>query len=223
MVLSTGLKFDNPKHLLEKANRALKKAQKQLSRKSKGSKNREKARLRVARCYAKVARIKNNYYHNISTYLVRNFDEIFMEDLNVSGMLKNRKLSRSIHEASWSSLISMIKYKSDWNNRNFHQISRWFPSSKTCSHCGHVLKELQLSTRDWICPECGTYHDRDLNAAVNILKQGQLDCYDTILYSAATVEMGPKVPLALMKHSSKIERSDVVTSVGVRIEQAAWL
>lgn len=218
LVLSTGTKFDNPKLMLEKANRALKQAQKQLSRKKRGSKNREKARLRVARCYAKVARIKTNYYHNISVYLVRNFDEIFMEDLNVNGMLKNRKLSRSIQDASWSTLIGMIRYKSDWNNRNFHQISRWFPSSKTCSVCSHVLDQLALSTRDWVCPVCGHHHDRDLNAAVNILNQGQLDCYDTILYSTATVEMG-LIPTALMKHSSKIERS-VSTTVRVGIEQA---
>jgi putative transposase len=207
MVLSTGTKFDNPKLMLEKANRALKQAQKQLSRKKRGSKNREKARLAVAKAYAKVTRIKTNYYHNISTYLVRNFDEIFMEDLNVNGMLKNRRLSAAIHEASWSSLISMIKYKSDWNSRNFHQISRWFPSSKTCSVCSHVLDTLALSTRDWVCPVCGHHHDRDLNAAVNILNQGQLDCYDTILFGSATDLMGASLPMALMKHSSKIERS----------------
>lgn len=219
MVLSTGLRFDNPKHQLEKANRALKKAQKQLSRKKRGSKNREKARLAVAKAYAHVTNIKKNYYHLISNYLVSNFDEIFMEDLNVKGMIKNWRLSASIHEASWSTLISMIKYKSEWNNKTFHQISRWFPSSKTCSHCGHVLEEFQLSMRDWICPECGTHHDRDLNASINILKQGQLDLN---IHSVATPELEPSVPKALMKHSSKIERSDSM-SVGVRIEQAAWL
>jgi putative transposase len=217
LVLSTGTKFDNPKFMLEKANRALKKAQKALSRKTKGSKNREKARLAVAKAYAKVTRIKTNYYHNISTYLVRNFDEIFMEDLNVNGMLKNQKLSRSIQEVSWSTLVEMIRYKSDWNNRNFHQISRWFPSSKTCSVCSHVLDQLALSTRDWVCPVCGHHHDRDLNAAVNILNQGQLDCYDTILYSVERTELG-EIPVALMKHSSKIERS-VSTTVRVGIEQ----
>jgi len=222
LILSTGLKFNHSKHQLEKANRALKKAQKYLSRKSKGSKNREKARLRVARCYDRVTRIKTNYYHNISNYLVSNFDEIYTEDLNVKGMLKNDKLSSSIHEASWSTLVSMIKYKSEWNDRNFHQIGRFFPSSKTCSECGHKLSELKLSVRDWVCPECGTHHDRDLNAARNILQQGQIDCHDEILYSAATAELGI-IPVALMKHSSKIERSDATASVGVRIKQAAWL
>ena len=220
MVLSTGLKFDNPKFMLEKANRALKQAQKQLSRKFKGSKNREKARLKVAKAYKRVTNIKRNYYHLISNYLVSNFDEIHMEDLNVNGMLKNRRLSAAIHSASWSTLVEMIKYKSDWNNRNFHQIYRWFPSSKTCSVCSHILDQLALSTRDWICPVCGHHHDRDLNAAVNILNQGQLDCHDTILYSAATVELGASLPTALMKHSSKIERSGSSDSVRVGIEQA---
>jgi putative transposase len=220
MVLSTGTKFDNPKLMLEKANRALKQAQKQLSRKKRGSKNREKARLKVAKAYKRVTNIKRNYYHIISTYLVRNFDEIFMEDLNVNGMLKNRRLSAAIHSASWSTLIEMIKYKSDWNNRNFHQISRWFPSSKTCSCCGHVLEQLSLSTRDWVCPVCGQHHDRDLNAAVNILNQGQLDCYDTILFGSATDLMGASLPMALVKHSSKIERSGSSDSVRVGIEQA---
>ena len=221
LVLSTGIKFGNPKYQLEKANRALKKAQKALSRKSKGSKNREKLRLKVAKCYSKITRIRNNYYHNISKYLVSNFDEIYMEDLAVQNMLKNRKLSRAIHEASWSSLIGMIKYKSEWNDRNFHQIIRWFPSSKTCSNCGHVLEELKLSVRDWICPDCGTHHDRDLNAAQNILKQGQIDCYNEQIYSLTTSELGV-IPVALMKHSSKIERS-VNSTVRVRIEQAASL
>ena len=222
LVLSSGIKFDNPKYQLEKANRALKNAQKQLSRKSKGSKNREKARLRAAKCYSKITRIRNNYYHNISKYLVSNFDEIYMEDLAVQNMLKNRRLSRAIHEASWSTLIGMIKYKSEWNDRDFHQISRWFPSSKTCSNCGHKLSELDLGTRSWICPDCGTHHDRDLNAAQNILKQGQIDLYDQQIYSLTTSELGI-IPVALMKHSSKIERSGSPESVRVGIEQAASL
>jgi putative transposase len=221
LILSNGVKFDHPKQQLERTNRAIKKVQKQLSKKAKGSNNREKVRLRLAKLYAKQTNIKKNYYHEISNYIVTNFDEIFMEDLNVSGMLKNRKLSRVIHEASWSILKSMIQYKSDRNNRNFHQIDRWFPSSKTCSCCGHKIDEMPLSVREWTCPECKTLHDRDLNAAVNILNEGQRNCYGEVVYSSATGEWGAKLPTSLMKHSSKIERSDHVGSVGMGMEQAA--
>ena len=210
LILSNGVKFDHPKHMLERTNRAIKKVQKQLSKKAKGSNNREKVRLHLAKLYARQTNIKRNYYHLISNYIVTNFDEIFMEDLNVSGMLKNRKLSRAIHEASWSILKSMIQYKSDRNNRNFHQIDRWFPSSKACSCCGWKNAELTLSVRDWTCGSCGTIHDRDLNAAINILNEGQRNCYGEVVYdnnSVATTEWGALLPTALVKHSSKIERS----------------
>lgn len=210
LILSTGIKFQHPKQQLGRTNRAIKKTQKQLSRKQKGSNNREKCRMRLAKLYAKQTNIKKNYYHEISNFIVSNFDEIFMEDLNVSGMLKNRKLSRAIHESSWSTLKSMIQYKSDRNNRNFHQIDRWFPSSKTCSCCGWKNVELTLSVRDWTCGACGANHDRDLNAAINILNEGQRNCYGEVVYdnnSVATAEWGAKLPVALVKHSSKIERS----------------
>ena len=221
LILSNGIKFDHPKHMLERTNRAIKKVQKQLSKKAKGSNNREKCRLRLAKLYAKQTNIKRNYYHEISNYIVTNFDEIFMEDLNVSGMLKNRKLSRAIHEASWSTLKSMIQYKSDRNNRNFHQIDRWFPSSKSCSCCGHKIDQMPLSVREWTCSSCLTVHNRDINAAVNILNEGQRNCYGEVVYSSATGEWGEKLPTALMKHSSKIERSDHDGSVGMGMEQAA--
>lgn len=209
LILSNGVKFQHPKQQLERTNRAIKKAQKQLSRKSKGSQNREKVRVRLACLYKKQTNIKKNYYHLISNYIVNNFDEIFMEDLNVSGMLKNRKLSRAIHEASWTTLKNMIEYKSKWNNRNFHQIDRWFPSSKTCSCCGHKMETMDLKIREWECPSCNTVHDRDLNAALNILNEGQRNCYGEIVYSNshATGELG-EIPTALVKHSSQIERSE---------------
>lgn len=225
LILSNGIKFNHPKEQLGRTNRAIKKVQKQLSKKAKGSNNREKCRLCLAKLYAKQTNIKKNYYHKISDFIVSNFDEIFMEDLNVSGMLKNRKLSRAIHESSWSILKSMIQYKSEKNNRNFHQIDRWFPSSKTCSCCGCKNAELTLSVRDWTCGSCGTTHDRDLNAALNILQEGQRNCYGEVVYdnnSVATIEWGAKLPVALVKHSSKIERSEI-GSVGMGTEQAAWL
>src|SRR5690606_9618832 len=133
------------------------------------------------------------------------FDEIYMEDLNVKGMLKNRKLSRAIHEASWSTLSAMIEYKSNWNHRNFHKISRWYPSSKTCSSCGHKMDSMELSVREWSCPSCGDDHDRDLNAAINILQEGQRDCYGELVFNSVAITEWEEIPKALVKHSSKIE------------------
>lgn len=207
IITSTGVKFEHPEQMLAKAKRALKKEQRILARKKKGSKNREKQRIRVAKAYAKVTRIRNEYYHLISKYLVDNFDSIYLEDLNVSGMLKNRKLSRKIHESAWSTLKTMLKYKADYAGKTVHEISRWFPSSKTCSNCGHKLQTLSLSVREWTCPSCGIQHDRDLNAAINILNQGQIDIYDSKQPSRATMEVGAMLPMALQKHTSKIERS----------------
>ena len=218
-ILSNGVKFQHPEIMLAKAKLALKKQQKKLSRKTKGSKNYEKQRIRVARVYEKITWIRNWYYHNISSYLVQRFDAIYMENLNVSGMLKNRKLSRKIHETAWSTLVSMINYKAASAGRTFHQIGQFVPSSKTCSCCGHKLQSLDLGTREWTCPSCGTHHDRDLNAAINIKNFGQLDCYDQILPSQETGEVG-EVPMSLQKFTTKIERSPYVVGVGKGSEKA---
>ena len=220
LILSNGTKFNHPKQMLEKANRSLKKAQKKFSRKTKDSKNHYKQRIKVGRAYAKVTKIRNAYYHDISAYLVRNFDSIYMENLNVKGMLQNRTLSRAIHSSAWSTLSTMIQYKCSFYGRTFYKINRFAPSSKTCSCCNHKLDKLLLSVREWTCPQCLTHHDRDLNAAQNIKNFGQLDIYDQIIPSDATTEEGIKIPMALMKHTSKIERSSVVQDVSVRIEQA---
>ena len=206
-ILSTGVKFDHPQQMLAKAKQALKRAQRILARKTKGSKNYEKQRLVVAKCYSKITRMRNEYYHVLSKYLVENFDTVYLENLNVSGMLKNRKLARKIAESAWSTLKTMIKYKAGYAGKTVYEISRWFPSSKTCSSCGHKLAKLDLGTREWTCPDCGEHHDRDLNAAKNILNQGQKDLYDAVIPSRATMEEELKIPMALMKHSAKIERS----------------
>ena len=206
IILSNGIKFAHPEQQLVKSKLALKRQQKKLARMTRGSKSFEKQRIKVAKCYEKITNIKNWYYHNISTFLVRNYDSIFMEDLNVRGMLKNRKLSRKIQETGWSILVNMIKYKSESSGRLFHQINRFSPSSKTCSCCGHKLESLSLGTRDWICPVCESHHDRDLNAATNIKNFGQLDCYEKIIHSVETTELG-EIPKSLQKFTTKIERS----------------
>ena len=171
-ILSNGVKFDHPEQQLAKTKQLLKKQQQKLSRKTRGSNNYESTRTQVAKKYEKITNIRNNYYHNISKYLVSNYDAIYVEDLNVLGMLKNRKLSRKIAESAWSTVSSMIEYKCAWYGKTYYRINRWSPSSKTCSSCGYKLLKLDLGTREWSCPECGIIHDRDINAAMNIKNTG---------------------------------------------------
>ena len=207
-ILSNGIRFAHPEPQLAKTKQLLKQQQKKLSRKTRGSKNYEQTRIQVARKYEQITNTRNNYYHNISKYLVSTYDAIYMEDLNVSGMLKNRKLSRKIAESAWSTLSSMIEYKCAWYGKTYYRINRWIPSSKTCSSCGHKLDSLELGVRNWTCTACGKVHDRDINAAMNIKNTGQQDLYDKTI-SDATADMGA-IPRALQKMTDKIERSDLL-------------
>lgn len=218
-ITSDGHKFNHPQEQIAKAKRLRKRRQQQLSRKQKGSRNWEKKRIEVAKCYEKETNIRTNYYHNISSWLVNNYDAIYVEDLNVIGMMKNRCLSRAIHESAWSQLSSMIEYKCSWYGKTYYRIGRWTPSSKTCNSCGHKEDRVPLNVRDWTCGSCGSHHDRDINAAKNILHTGQQDLYDQKITSQATGE-GVEIPTALMKHIDKIERSGHCGSVDVGIEQA---
>ena len=168
--LSTGEKIENPR-FLRRAQKALARKQRDFSRKKKGSANRNKARHRVARLHAKVADMRQDFQHKLTTRLVRENQAICIESLNVSGMLKNRKLSRSIADASWSEFFRQLVYKAGWRGRQIAAVDPFFPSSKMCSACGHVLKKLSLSERSWVC-RCGVEHDRDLNAAKNIRVAG---------------------------------------------------
>ena len=189
---SDGQKLANPK-LLRKNHAKLAKLQRALARKQKGSKRRELARIKVARLYQKVTNTRNWLYHNVSLSLVRDFDVICMESLNVKGMLKNRRLSRAISDASLSTLVTMIKYKSAWYGKTFHQIDTWHPSSKLCSACGHKMDDMNLSIREWTCPECQTHHDRDINAATNILNKGLSDLYGLTSDELADYRRGGEV------------------------------
>jgi putative transposase len=173
LILSDGTRFHNPK-LFRKTQAELKTAQKHLSRKVKGSNRYLKQKLKVAKIHKKITRQREWYYHNISLFLVRNFDSIILEDLNVSGMMKNRSLAKSIADACWSTLTGMLSYKARWYGKEVFQIGRFFPSSKLCSSCGHRHENMDLSVREWACSSCGTHHDRDVNAARNIYKEGML-------------------------------------------------
>jgi putative transposase len=170
LTLSTGEKIANPRH--ERADRKrLAKAQRELSRKAKGSANRAKARLRVAKVHARIADRRRDHLHQITTRLVRENQTVVIEDLTVRNMLKNRKLSRAISDAAWSEFRNMLEYKAQWYGREVIAVDRWFPSSKLCSVCGMLQEKMPLHVRTWTC-DCGTTHDRDVNAAKNIKAAG---------------------------------------------------
>lgn len=169
-VLSNGKRYSNQK-FLEKSEKRLKVLQRRLSRKEKGSKRREKARLAVAKCHERITNMRTNFLHQVTSEIVRESKTVVIEDLHVEGMLKNHCLAKSISSVSWSEFFRQLEYKCEWNGRNLIRIGRFEPSSKMCS-CGVVNKELKLSQRTWTCKACGTTHDRDLLAAENIKRFG---------------------------------------------------
>lgn len=171
VTLSTGEKVANPKHF-DKRYKRLREAQKSLSRKQKGSRNRDKARLKVARIQQQISDSRKDHLHKLTTRLVRENQTIAVESLAVKNMVKNRKLARSISDAGWGELVRQLEYKAQWHGRTLVKIDQWFPSSKRCGKCGHIVERLPLSIREWDCPECGAHHDRDVNAAQNILAVG---------------------------------------------------
>lgn len=178
---SAGEKIANPKHW-NKHHKRLRRAQKALSRKQKGSRNRDKARLKVAKIHATIRDSRQDFLHKLTLALVRENQTIVAESLAVKNMVKNPKLAKAISDAGWGELTRQLAYKALWYGRNFVQIERWFPGSKTCSKCGHIVEKLPLSVREWDCPKCNTHHDRDVNAAINHLAAGQ-----AVLVCGATV------------------------------------
>jgi putative transposase len=171
-VTSDGQRIPNPRHLQRRA-RNLARYQRRLARCRQGSANRAKAKAKVARAHRKVRNARQDFLHKASTRLVRGHDVIVIEDLNVAGMVRNRKLARTIADCGWGEFRRQLDYKCRRYGRELVVIDRWYPSSKTCSACGHVLAQLSLSARQWTCPSCRTRHDRDLNAAKNILAAGR--------------------------------------------------
>lgn len=171
VITSEGEIFDNL-HFKKSESNKIKKLQRQLSRKEKGSNNRNKARVRLAKLYKKINDRKQYYLHAVSNSLIDENQVICMEDLNVKGMSKNHKLAESILEMNFGEFRRILEYKAKWYNRKIVFVDRFYPSSKTCHECGYVNRDLTLKDREWTCPICGTHHDRDINAALNILNEG---------------------------------------------------
>jgi putative transposase len=172
VITSDGEKIDNLK-LIKKYEDKLAKEQRKLAHKVKGSNNYNKQRIKVAKIHEKISNCRKDYLHKISHKLVSENQVIVSEDLSVSNMVKNHNLAKAISDCGWYELIRQISYKSDWHNRNYIKIGRYTKSSQPCSNCGYInIKTKDLSVREWTCPQCNTHHDRDINAAINILNEG---------------------------------------------------
>jgi putative transposase len=206
---SDGEKVANPKHF-KRLRFKLRQAQKALSRRVKSSNNREKARREVARIQAAIADARKDFLHKLTTRLVRENQTIAVEDLAVKNMMKNHKLAQAIADASWSQLVRQLEYKCQWYGRTLVKIDRWFPSSKRCGNCGHIVDKLPLDEREWDCPECGTHHDRDINAANNILAAGLA----VIVCGANVRPDGHKSLMAVAKNSSEKETETQIVRFG---------
>jgi len=191
VALSNGEIIGNPK-FFNKDEKKLAKAQRRHAKKKKGSKNRDKARHKVARVHARIADRRSDFLHKLSTRLIRENQTISVESLTVKNMVKNRSLSKAISDVGWGEFVSQLEYKANWYGRTLVKIDKWYPSSKRCFDCGHILESLSLDVRHWTCPGCGIHHDRDRNAAKNIAAAGQavLACGEAVRPGAVKTNPG---------------------------------
>ena len=195
VTLSNGVQVENPKWFRE-TQAELKRAQQHLSRKQKGSNRYNRQKQKVAKIHLKIKNQRNWAIHNLTTAIINTFDTIIVEDLNVAGMKK--LFGKSISDAAFGEILRQLEYKSNWYGRTFHKIDRWYPSSKTCNCCGHKMDAMTLDIREWACPNCDSHHDRDLNAAKNILDEGLRDLYGFTSDELADYRRGEEVRHANM-------------------------
>ena len=200
---SDGTRFKNikPYRTLE---RKLALLQRSHSRKVKGSKNREKARLKLARLYERIGNIRSNHLHQITHRIVSENQTIILEDLNIRGMMKNRRLAKSIADVSLYEFVRQITYKGEWAGRTILFVDRWYPSSKTCFHCGFVNQNLTLNDREWECPGCGRILDRDFNASQNIEREGQRTVGNTELACGEDIRLSARKRSSMMQEASTL-------------------
>jgi len=194
-ILSNGEKIENPKYLKNNLQR-IKVLNRRASRKVKGSNNKKKANLKLALKHEYVRNIRQDFLHQLSSKLISENQTICLEDLNVSGMMKNHCLAQSISDVSWSQFVDFLKYKAEWYGKNILQIGRFESSSKTCSICGWIKKDLTLKNREWVCEKCGVKHDRDINAATNIKKFGLITHFKYANYNYSGKEL-PGEPMEM--------------------------
>ena len=172
VITSAGQTYGNPKYFA-RDEKKLARAQRRLAKKQKGSKNRAKARRKVARIHARIADRRRDYQHKLSTRIIHENQVVCVESLAVKNMVKNHSLAKAISDVGWGEFVRQLEYKAAWYGRMLVKIDKFYPSSKRCFDCGHILDSLDLSIRAWTCPQCGTVHDRDINAARNVLVAGQ--------------------------------------------------
>jgi putative transposase len=210
-------KYPNPKHLA-KYEKKLAKKQRIAARKVKGSNRRKKATRIVARVYEQVSNVRQDYLHKLSRKIADNNQVVVVENLNVLGMVRNHKLAKAISDTGWGTFVNFLSYKLERSGGKLAEINRWFPSSKLCSNCHYQINELPLDARTWICPSCGTHHDRDGNAAINIRAEGirMLSSSGTGEANANGEEVRPiRGRKPKMRHSSeKLEAPTIPQAVG---------
>ena len=207
LVLSNGTKIKNHR-FLKHYERILAENQKYLSRKTKGSNRYEKQRLKVARIYEKITNSRMDLIHKTTINLIKQFDTIYLEDLNIKGMMKNHKLAKAIGDVSWGKFIDVLEYKAIWNDKQVIHIDRFFPSSKTCSKCGWINNNLTLNDREWIC-KCGEKHDRDINASINILNEGYRK---NISDGTSDYERGAKIrPISVGTSNETLKKKEIIS------------
>jgi putative transposase len=209
-ILSDGKVYENIRTLKTKLKK-LKYEQRQLSKKTKGSNSRLKQKSKLAKVHEKLTNIRKDYLHKVSTEIIKNHDVICIEDLAVKNMMKNHKLAQAFSDVSLGAFYTMLEYKSNWNDKTVVKIDRFFPSSKTCSRCGWIKQDLTLSIREWTCESCGEVHDRDVNAAKNILKQGINILSGCGMQSDTKQKQGEALPLG---KSVTLEAQPIGSAVG---------